>query len=106
MYPHDVERSWRVKGKSRRSRSGRSGFEDEVPVECDDDPPLAATMVAALSRRRVTKGPWPLLLLICVTSTQRSIGGVGYTPAFRLKSPRVRQISTMPPSTITVWPVM
>jgi hypothetical protein len=47
-----------------------------------------------------------LLSLICVTSTQRSIGVVYYGPAFGTESARIRQISAMPPSTITVWPVM
>ena len=44
--------------------------------------------------------------LICVTSTQRSIGVDALQSGFRIKSPKIHQISTMPPSTITVWPVM
>ena len=44
--------------------------------------------------------------LIGVTSTQRSIGDVYYTFGFRANGAGIHQISTMPPSTITVWPVM
>ena len=86
---------------------GQIRVEDEVPVERDENRVACrdngrGTLAKAGGKRSLGSCP----SLICVTSTQRSIGVVDYTPAFGLKSARIRQISTMPPSTITVWPVM
>ena len=90
---------------------GQIRVADKVPVERDDNRAACrdnsrGTLTKAGDKRSLGE-PWALLLLIFITSTQRSIGvDVLRSPAFGLKSARIRQISTMPPSTITVWPVM
>ena len=90
---------------------GQIRVADKVPVERDGNRAACrdnsrGTLTKAGDKRPLGE-PWALLLLIFITSTQRSIGvDVLRSPAFGLKSVRIRQISTMPPSTITVWPVM